>query len=116
MASRLDRVSDWEAEGRSARYQLKALVAAKGVTLRRLEQFFRRRGWAPPREWLARLRMDDALRKLKTGAPSKTVSPEVGFTHPPSFHRAFRKEFGCSPGQYFCDGGRGNGKISRSAN
>jgi len=55
-----------------------------------------------PRKLLSRLRMADALEALEQPAPAlRAIARAGGFANVSSFCRAFRREIGCSPAEYW---------------
>jgi AraC-like DNA-binding protein len=95
MPSRLDTVSDWKARARRAQYDPVNLANGCRVSLRRLEQHFRAWRRMTPRAWLSRLKLKDALKKIRRGFQPKAISDAFGFSDPTHFYRALRREFGC---------------------
>lgn len=55
---------------------------------------------ASPGQYLARLRMEDAKRRLATGASVTQTSRELGYASDEGFSRAFRRHTGVSPSRW----------------
>ena len=51
-----------------------------------------------PARFQGRLRLQAGLEALQQGKPIIEASELAGFSHLPSFYRAFEREFGCKPG------------------
>ena len=57
---------------------------------------------APPGHLLRQLRLERALRQLEEGEPTlDALARELGYANASSFCRAFRREVGCSPAEYW---------------
>jgi len=67
----------------------------------RLSHLFKRDTGCSLHRFLTQCRLDQAATLLqRTDTPVKEISYSVGYSHPPSFARAFRNRFGCSPNDY----------------
>src|SRR4051794_31383986 len=99
MRSRLNRIGDWDGLARQANYQVAALAEACSVDPRQLGRFFLSTLKMTPGEWLERLRQQDALLFLGTGALAKEAAGKAKYAHASSFSRAFKKIHGFSPNQ-----------------
>ncbi|MBE0545807.1 MAG: helix-turn-helix transcriptional regulator [Verrucomicrobia bacterium] len=53
-----------------------------------------------PRDWMIKLRLEQARTRLQNGATVKAASLEAGYPHPSHFSRAFKKHFGQPPPRY----------------
>jgi AraC-like DNA-binding protein len=76
------------------------LASGLGLTLRTFERRFRAAFGCAPRRWLAEQQMRDAAELLESGFNSKEVAVALGYGHPPSFFREFRRCFRCTPVEY----------------
>jgi AraC family transcriptional regulator of arabinose operon len=67
----------------------------------RLSHLFKREMGSTLFQFVTDRRLEKAAQLLEeTETPVKEVSYSVGYRHPPSFLRAFRKRFGCTPNDY----------------
>jgi|HubBroStandDraft_5_1064220.scaffolds.fasta_scaffold418513_1 AraC-like DNA-binding protein len=75
-----------------------ALTQIAHLSSSRLSHLFKREVGRSLHSYLADRRLEKAARLLqRTDTPVKEVSYIVGYRHSPSFVRAFRKKFGCTP-------------------
>ena len=81
-------------------YDVTALAAHLGVSVRHLQRLFARHLQCAPRAWLREQRLQ-AARRLLLGAPAsvKEVALKLSFRHPSQFCRDFRVRFGCTPAE-----------------
>jgi AraC-like DNA-binding protein len=100
--SRLDAATEWEKEARAARYAVTPLAKALGVSRQHLRRYFIERWGFAPKGCLERLRIDDAIVRLRQRKPIKVVAAELGFDCESHFARAFRQHCGCSPHEFCC--------------
>ena len=78
-----------------------ALARMVSLSSSRLSHLFKLETGFSLRDFLIDCRLERAALVLTRSAASvKEVSYNVGYLHPPSFVRAFRNKFGCSPRQY----------------
>lgn len=64
-------------------------------------RLFREYTGSAPADYIRRLRLSESARQLKKGTVNVTRAAfEYGFDSMDGFRRAFRREFGCSPGEY----------------
>src|SRR5262245_12256459 len=99
--SRLDAITDWKRLARRAKYCVRTLARSLQVTTRQLERYFHSTLKTTPKQWLDKLRMEDAKRLLRRGAPIKEVADRMGFKYPEHFARAFERLNGMAPSRYF---------------
>jgi AraC family transcriptional regulator of arabinose operon len=87
-----------ESEPSSAIAELARMV---NLSPSRLSHLFKRETRHSLHRFLANRRLEKAARLLAaTRTPVKEISYLVGYSHPASFVRAFRKKFGCAPNRY----------------
>ena len=98
MASRLDRIMDWENLARKAGYCVDQLACTTGVSTRQLERYFSNASGLSPKAWLDQLRMADGQRLLQRGKLIKEVAQQIGFRYPQHFARAFKRIHAANPG------------------
>jgi transcriptional regulator GlxA family with amidase domain len=83
------------------RYGVKDLAAAINLSPSRLEGLFKRLTGQQIGQYLLTLRLGKAARLLEsTEMRVKEITFAVGYEHPSSFVRAFRKTYATSPGDY----------------
>lgn len=72
-----------------------------GISPTQLRRNFQKWFGASPREYLNRLRLEDARRLLETTELSvNDIAEHIGFLSPPHFSRLFKHTFGMPPAQY----------------
>lgn len=81
---------------RRTEYQPKRLARELGLTPRTFERRFQRAFECAPRDWLAVEKMRQAAALLAQGWNTKEIAAALGYGHPPSFFREFRRLFGCT--------------------
>ena len=81
--------------------ELAELAAMVGLSSSRLSHLFKRDTGRDLRSFLAEQRLQAAAQMLaRAGSSVKEVSYNVGYSHPASFVRAFRRHFGAAPKLY----------------
>ena len=81
---------------------VRGLAAHSNRSVRRLSARVQRISGVRPRTLLSRLRISGALDGLERSAPDLgEIARVVGFASVSSFCRAFRREIGCSPAEYW---------------
>jgi AraC-like DNA-binding protein len=92
---------DWENEASKARYR--AILLARGLktTPRHLQRYLKKTWGKSPKEFLWEFRMRSACRLIKDGIAIKEVAGIVGFKNSTHFSRAFKREFGVNPTEYW---------------
>ncbi len=72
-----------------------------GISSPQLRRNFQKWFGASPREYLNRLRLEDARRLLETSELSvNDIAEHIGFLSPPHFSRLFKQTFGMPPARY----------------
>lgn len=79
---------------------LKELAAIACVSKYYLVRTFRAAVGVPPHRYQQRLRLTRSLRMLRQGMPLSAVAHELGFADQSHFTRAFRAEYGTTPGAW----------------
>lgn len=98
---KLRRVTDWMAEHLAEEFSLTRLAAQAGMSNSHFNRSFRQATGLPPSQYLIRLRMDAARRRLReTGRSVIEIGNEIGYSNPSHFARLFRKETGLTPSDY----------------
>ncbi len=100
MKSCLDRIQDWPALAKAARYSVTALACQCGVSPRQLERFFQTRLQQSPHNWLRELRMKRAIELVCDGTSLKQVAEELCYKDLVHFTHDFKEYFGVTPGQH----------------
>jgi len=76
------------------------IARRSGVSLRQLQRIFAHELGRSPRDWYLDLRLQQAHYLLtETDLDVLVVGLACGFASSPSFSRAFRQRYGCSPRQ-----------------
>jgi transcriptional regulator GlxA family with amidase domain len=89
MGSRLERINDWEARARVAKYRVANLARNVNVTSRQLERYFLRAFDCHPRDWIKDLRRRDALHLKRRGLLNKEIAERLNFKQASHFSRLF---------------------------
>lgn len=80
-----------------------AIALAQGISIRQLDRLLREDGTSPA-SYIRRRRLDHCRRDLvdpdKAATPISMIGGAWGFLDPAGFGRAFRREYGMSPGDY----------------
>ncbi len=79
---------------------LEQLAAIAGVSKYHLVRTFRAAIGVPPHMYQLRLRLTRSLLMLQQGSPLSAVAYELGFADQSHFTRAFRSEYGTTPGAW----------------
>jgi AraC-like DNA-binding protein len=95
--SPLHRIQHWPQLAHEAKYSVKALAKACGVSVRVLERLFLPALGDTPRRWLKRLRMERAVELLRDGSSIKETAACLGYEDPSHFSREFKKNYGFAP-------------------
>ena len=78
-----------------------ALAEALGLSVRQTSRVMQRIYGMSFRKKMSELRLHYAKGLLlTTDIPVERIAAEIGYTSPSGFHIAFRKAFGCTPGEY----------------
>jgi AraC-like DNA-binding protein len=101
MNSRLDRIKDWPALAKVARYSVTAIARHCDVSPRQLERYFHIRMEKSPHHWLHELRMKRAIELICDGTPFKQIAQELCYKDTAYFAHDFKVYAGVTPGQYF---------------
>ncbi len=79
---------------------LEALATRVGISARRLNGAFAREYGQPIHTFVTERRLTAAYAAIRdTDLPLKQLASRLGYTHVNHFNTAFRKKFGCPPGQ-----------------
>lgn len=95
--SRLVRARDLLHAQLAAAPTLDELAAAAGLSRSHLARAFAQTFGAPPHQYLTRLRLEEAKRRLARGASVTEVCLEVGFESLGTFSASFSRRVGLSP-------------------
>lgn len=79
---------------------LEELAAVAGVSKYHLVRTFRAAVGVPPHRYQQRLRLTRSLLMLRRGTPLSAIAYELGFADQSHFTRAFRAEYGTTPGAW----------------
>jgi len=91
-----------DSEDGSALASVGALSAEVHRSTRTVSERVRGFSGSPPGRLLRQLRMERALRQLEQGEPTlEGLAREVGYATASTFCRAFRREVGCTPAEYW---------------
>lgn len=79
---------------------LRDLADEAGVSPFQLIRQFRHHTGMPPHAHLVRVRLHQAIARLRAGVPLADAAADAGFFDQPAMTRAFRRAYGITPGQY----------------
>jgi AraC-like DNA-binding protein len=96
----LHRIQNWPQLAHDAKYSVRALAGACGVSVRVLERFFLAAFGCKPRQWLKRQRMQRAVELLAGGDNVSQTADRLGYQDRSHFSREFKKYFGLAPKTY----------------
>jgi transcriptional regulator GlxA family with amidase domain len=97
MASRLDRITDWDRLATESRFRVAALADACDVTERQLRRYFQATFGCSPHTWMSARRLQKVHLLLRHGRLVKEVAASAGFAHQSSFARRFKQQYSVSP-------------------
>lgn len=97
MKSRLDRVKDWPALAKAAKYQLKALAKLCKVSVRQLRRYLSERFKKTPKHLVDEWRAEAARQELERGEPVKAASDVACFSWSSNFNRFYKRVTGITP-------------------
>jgi len=86
--STLETVSNWQALAKDAKYCVKAVAVRVAVSVRALEQFFKRRFGKPPLQMFTLWMAEQADEKVKEGMKGKEFNKDMGYSHHSHLTRA----------------------------
>lgn len=92
---------DWLATHFSVGSPVEEMVKRAGIPERTFKRRFTNATGLPPIEYVQRLRIEDAKRRLeRTEAPADEIAWQVGYEDAASFRRLFKRTTGLTPGAY----------------
>src|SRR5205809_7552161 len=101
MASRLDRIANWEARASASHFNLDELAKGCSASPSNLRRFFIQKFGKPPQKWMDEQRLAKAADLLQSsGLTIKEIAAQLGYEFSGNFARRFRRGFGCSPSHY----------------
>ena len=100
MDNRLNQIKNLNELAQLCCYKVVRLAGFFGVSVRKLERFFRARFGQSPHHWLNELRMRRAVELLKDGSRTKEVAVELRYLDVAHFVRSFKRRFGVTPQQF----------------
>jgi len=99
-----DRFADlasWMLRNLDRELSVEALAARAGMGVRHFNRRFRATFGVPPGEYVERLRLDEARRRLPSQNQTvESVATSVGYASADAFRRAFERRFGIAPSHY----------------
>jgi AraC-like DNA-binding protein len=96
----LKRVQDYLREHVHEHVRLDDLAAMASMSRFQLTRQFERAYGLPLHAYHVHLRLVEAKRRLRTGAPVVTVAADLGFADQSHLHRRFKGAFGMTPGEW----------------
>jgi transcriptional regulator GlxA family with amidase domain len=99
--SRLSELATWILSHLNENLSVEALAAKACLCPRHFSRRFKIEFGATPADFVERLRLDEARRRLSSGDNSvENVGTSVGFTSADAFRRAFERRLGINPSDY----------------
>jgi transcriptional regulator GlxA family with amidase domain len=99
--SRLSELATWMLSHLHEDLSVETLAAKACLCPRHFSRRFKAEFGSPPADFLERLRLDDARRRLSEGDNSiENVAASVGFKSSDAFRRAFERRLGINPSDY----------------
>jgi transcriptional regulator GlxA family with amidase domain len=91
----------WMRNNLKSDLSVEALSRRTQWSARQFSRRFKAAFGLPPRNYVERLRLDEARRRLlDLHQTVQSIAVEVGYTSDDAFRRAFERRFGMSPGAY----------------
>jgi AraC-like DNA-binding protein len=97
MSSRLDRITDWQAEAVQCGFQLEKLARACGVSERTLRRYFQRKFGVTPKHWRDARRLEMAFLGLLAGEQVKATASNLKFKHREALSAFIKRQTGSPP-------------------
>jgi len=87
--------------GRTANYEVATLASLCGVSERTLVRAMDADYQQTPSAWLGALQIGDSIPRICEGIRVKTIAAELHFENATHFSRAFKRNTGCTPTEYY---------------
>lgn len=97
MNTKLRNIQNWPELAQQANWSVANLAKRCGVSARALERYFHQAHGESPKTWLAKQRHQRAVELLRDGSSVKETATEIGYRHPSTFAREFKKLTGRCP-------------------
>jgi len=97
MNSKRTHIINWTQLKEQADWSVAVLARKRGVSVRTLERFFRKRMPKSPKSWLLEQRQLRAIELLQDGCSVKETAALLGYIHADHFSHEFKKHWGRSP-------------------
>jgi transcriptional regulator GlxA family with amidase domain len=99
--SRLSELATWLLSHLNENLSVEVLATKACLCPRHFSRRFKTEFGATPADFVERLRLDEARRRLSSGDNSvENVGTSVGFTSADAFRRAFERRLGVNPSEY----------------
>src|SRR5690242_15912070 len=92
--------NDWGELARVAQYDVNEICRLGNVSRRQLQREFRRSFQCSPRDWLNRIRIQEAQRLLLSGESVKKVALDLNFKQVSHFCRQFKLQMSVTPSEF----------------
>jgi AraC-like DNA-binding protein len=99
MNTRLNYVKDWQLSARKANWSVETLAKHCGVSTRTLRRFFLKTEGKSVKAWLDEQRQKLASELLSEGSSVKEIASQVGYAHPETLSRQYKRFWGKCPTQ-----------------
>ena len=96
----LMRARDWMAANHSRRITLAEAADQAGFSPFHFQRQFARAFGETPLEFLTRIRLENAKKMLRAGAPVSEICLDLGYASLSSFSTLFRREVGIAPSEF----------------
>lgn len=95
--SRLGQIRNWPELAPQANWSVTTLAKHCGISARTLRRYFQKHLGISPKAWLAGQRQKLAKELLRSGSLVKETALQLGYQHPETFSREFKKLCGKCP-------------------
>ena len=97
MSKRINSEQEWLPLAEQVGWSVNELANICGVSTRTLERHFKESMGKRANVWMAEQRLNQAMKFLEKGVSVKETASRVGYRHPQSFSREFKKMYGQCP-------------------
>jgi len=113
---RFAELADWMLRNLDGDLSIEALAGRAGLSPRQFSRRFKAAFGTSPGDYVERLRLDEARRRLPTGGQTmESIAASVGYASDDAFRRAFERHFGVAPSAYRQQFSIGGGRTVKLA-
>ncbi len=100
MSRKLENIKDWKKLAQEAAFEPRKMAALCNVSVRQLEQHFKKHLQMPPSRCIRNVRFDLAKKLMAGGFSTKAVAKDLKFASESHFCHAFMQTTGVSPREF----------------